>query len=198
MLPDFPEIKRHISQARSAEISSMRFGDPVLAKIRSYRQYEGDRFTIIREDGSSTTSDQRLLRSENMEFSLIDIQSRGEVAIFETVRKAHQQVAVAGRRLFSERIEETPINQVDAAGRRLSPELYLEILESLEMSFDEQGNWNEPDFWQERPNPAMLEAFKKIRKRFDEEAELKSKLDALLTLKREAFNDREANRKLAD
>ena len=133
-----------------------------------------------------------------MEFSLMDIQSRGEVAIFETVRKAHQQVAVAGRQLFSERLEETPINQVDAAGRRFSPELYLEVLESLEMSFDEQGNWNEPDFWQKRPNPTTLEALKTVRKRFDEEAELKSKLDALLTRKREAFNDREANRKLVD
>lgn len=198
MLPDFPEIKRHISQSRSAEISSMRFGDPVLAKVRSYRQHEGERFTIIREDGSSTTSPQRELRSENMEFRLTDIQSRGEVAIFETIAKAHQQIATAGRRLFSERLEEEPINRLDGAGRRFSPELYLEILESLEMSFDDEGNWNEPDFWQERPNPAMLKTIEAVRKRFDEEPELKSKLDTLLKRKREAFNDREANRKLVD
>jgi hypothetical protein len=176
----------------------MRFRDAVLAKVRSYRQHEGDRFTTIREDGSSTTSEQRQLRSENMEFRLSEIQSRGEIAIFETVLKAHQQIATAGRRLVSERLEEEPINRVDAAGRRFSPELYLEILESLEMSFDEQGNWNEPDFWQERPNPALLETVQAVRRRFDEESELKSKLETLLNTKRQAFNDREANRKLVD
>jgi hypothetical protein len=198
MFPDFPEIKSHISQSRSAEISATRFGDPVLAKVRSYRHHEGDRFTIIREDGSSTTSQQRQLRSENMEFRLPDIQSRGEVAIFETIAKAHQQIAIASRRLVSETLDEEPINRLDGAGRRFSPELYLEILESLEMSFDEQGNWNEPDFWQERPNPAMMKTVQSVRKRFDEETELKSKLNALLHRKREAFNDREANRKLVD
>ena len=66
------------------------------------------------------------------------------------------------------------------------------------MSFDDQGNWNEPDFWQERPNPAMLKTIEAVRKRFEAEPELKSQLDALLIRKREAFNDREANRKLVD
>src|SRR5690349_18459808 len=120
MLPDFPEIKRHISQSRSAEMSATRFGDRVFAKVRSYRHHEGHRFTIIREDGSSTTSEQRQLRSENMEFPLTEIQTRGEIVILETVAKAYQQIAIAGRRLFSERLEEEPINRVDAAGRRLS------------------------------------------------------------------------------
>jgi hypothetical protein len=179
-------------------MSAVGFGDPVLAKVRSYRQHEGDRFTIIREDGSSTTSSQREIRSENMEFQLTDIQSRGEIAIFETISKAHQQIAIAGRRLVSERLDEEPINRVDAGGRRFSPELYLETLESMEMSFDEHGNWNEPDFWQERPNPALLKTVEEVRKRFNEEPELKSKLDMLLNRKRKAFNDREANRKLVD
>jgi hypothetical protein len=198
MLPDFPELKKHISQSRSAQVSAQMFGDPVLAKVRSYRQNEGDRFTIIREDGTSQTSKQRELRSEALQFRLTDIQAKGEVVIFETVAKAHGQIAVAGRRLFSERIEEEPINRVDGGGRRFSPEVYLEILESLEMSFDDDGKWNEPDFWQERPNPAMLKTVEAVRKRFDEEAELKSTLDELLDRKRKAFNDREANRKLAD
>jgi hypothetical protein len=133
-----------------------------------------------------------------MEFRLTDIQSRGELAIFEAVAKAHQQVAVAGRRLFSERLDEEPINKVDVAGRPLSPDVYLEILESLELSFDDEGTWNEPDFWQERPNPATLKAFEEVRRQFDEEPELKAKLKILLDRKRKAFNDREANRKLVD
>jgi RPA family protein len=98
------------------------FGDTVLAKVRSYRQNEGDRFTIIREDGTSQTSKQRELRSEALQFRLTDIQARGEVVIFETVAKAHSQIAVAGRRLFSEKIEEEPINRVDVAKHRYSIE----------------------------------------------------------------------------
>jgi len=198
MLPDFPDVKKHISESRSAQVSAGQFGDPVLAKVRTYRQHEGDQFTIIREDGTSSTSRQREIRSEAMEFRLPEIQTRGEVAIFETVYKAFGQVHVASRRLFSERINEEPINRVDGKGRQFTSEVYLEILESLEMSFDEQGNWNEPDFWQERPNPATLRTVEAVRKRVDEDPELKSRLDALIDRKREAFNDREANRKLVD
>jgi hypothetical protein len=198
MLPDFPEVKKHISQSRSAQISSGQFGDPVLAKVRSYRQHEGNRFTIIREDGTSKTSTQQEIRSETMEFRLTDIQTRGEIAIFETVAKAHGQIAVASRRLVSERIEEEPINRFDGGGRKFNPEMYLEILESLQMSFDDAGNWNEPDFWQERPNPALQATVRAVRQRFDDEPDLKSRLDALIGRKRKEFNDREANRKLVD
>lgn len=198
MFPDFPDVKKHISQSRSADIAAGQFGDPVLAKVRTYRQHEGDRFTIIREDGTSTTSPQREIRSEAMEFRLADIQARGEVAIFETVAKAYGQVARGTRRLFSERIDEEPINRFEGGGRRFTPEVYLEILETLEMSFDDAGNWNEPDFWQERPNPKLQETVRAVRKRFDEDADLRGKLDALIDRKREEFNDREANRKLVD
>ncbi len=198
MLPDFLNVKQALSEARSAEVSGNVFGDPVLSKVRSYRQHEGDRFTIFREDGSQATSDQSLIRSEPIILDLKDIQARGEQAIYESIATARQQMSVSGKRLFAEKIEEEPINRMDAGGRRFTAELYLELLETLFVGFDEDGNMNEIDFWQEHPNPQLLANIEAEKKRFDNEPLLRAKLDALISRKRQEWNDREANRKLVD
>src|SRR5437867_984841 len=99
MLPDFLKIKRELSEVRSSEISSNPFGDPVLSKIPKYKQHEGDRFTIFREDGTQSTHNQKEIRSEPITFDLIDIQKRGERAIFETIAIGHQQMVREGRKL---------------------------------------------------------------------------------------------------
>lgn len=198
MLPDFLKIKRELSEVRYSEISSNLFGDPVLSKIRKYRQHEGNRFTIFREDGTQSTSDQRAIRSELITFDLKDIQKRGERAIWESFATAHQQIAIASRKLVSERLMEEPIPATDAKGRPFTAELYLEMLETVYFTFDEAGNWNELDFWQERPNPQFLARVESEKKRFESEPDLREKLEALIARKRQEWNDREANRKLVD
>lgn len=198
MLPDFLNIKRELSLIRYESISSNLFGDPVLSKIRTYRQHEGNRFTIFREDGTQSTSDQREIRSELVTFDLKDIQARGERAIFESLAPARQQVATAGRRLFSERLKEEPIPATHAKGRPFTAELYLEMLETVVLEFDEEGNRKDLDFWQEHPNPQLLARVESEKKRFESEPDLQEKLDALIARKRQEWNDREANRKLVD
>jgi hypothetical protein len=198
VLPDFKKVKSELSKSRAADLSSNLFGDPVLSKIRRYRQHEGDRFTIFREDGSHTTSDQRLVRSELITFEAKDIQARGEKAIYESIAKARSEIAIQGRRMVSERLEEEPVPKVDAAGRPFTAELYLEVLEAMELQFDRNGTWKEPDFWQEVPNPRMKLRIDQEMERFNREPDLKQKLDSLLDRKRQDFNDREANRKLVD
>lgn len=197
MLPDFLDVKRGLSEARSAAVSANLFGDPVLAKVRSYRQHEGSRFTIFRDDGTRATSEQKLLRSDLVTIDLTDVQARGEQAIYESVAAARQQIAIAGRKLVSETVgEESP--KMDAGGRPFTAEMYLEILDTLFIGFDEEGNWVEPDFWQEFPNPRILARVESEKKRFESEPELRERLDALIARKKREWDDREANRKLVD
>jgi hypothetical protein len=198
MLPDFKKVKKELSASRATELSSNLFADPVLSKIRHYRQHEGDRFTIFRDDGSHTTSSQKLMRSELITFEAQEIQARGERVIYESIEKARSEIAIQGRRLVSEKLEEEPVPKVDAGGRPFTAELYLESLEAMELQFDRDGTWKEPDVWQEFPNPRMKVRIEQETERFDREPDLKQRLDSLLSRKRQEFNDREANRKLVD
>jgi hypothetical protein len=177
-------------------MSSNLFLDPVLSKIRSYRQHEGDRFTIFREDGTRATSDQKLIRSELITLDLKEIQVRGERAIFEGFAPAREQLAITGRKMIGDKIDQDSPH-VDAAGRPF-PEVFLEMLEKMDLSFDDNGTWQEPEFVPPHPNPQLIARLIAGRKRFDNEPILKEKLDALLTRKRQDWNDREANRKLVD
>ncbi len=198
MLPDFLKIKRELSQVRYSDLSSNLFGDSLLSKIRKYRQHEGNRFTIFREDGTQATSDQKELRSEEVTFDLKDIHVKGERAIFATIEAARQEVALASRKLFVKVLQEAPIPVTDANGRPFTAELYLETLEKVDFDFDEEGNWKGLDFWQEYQNPQLLAKVESEKKRFASEPELREKLEALIARKRQQWNDREANRKLVD
>jgi len=198
MLPDFVKVKRELSENRSADLSSNLFDDPVLSKIRRYRQHEGDRFTICREDGTQANHPQKLVQSELITFDPKVIQSRGEQAIYESIVKARSELSMKSRRMVSQRLEEEPVPSIDAEGRPFTAELFLEALDRMELQFDQNGLWKEPDFWQEVPNPRMKLHFEKERQRFDSEPELKGELERLLVRKRKEFDDREANRKLVD
>jgi hypothetical protein len=197
VLPDFLSIKKDLSESRFSSFSSNLFGDPVLSKIPRYKQHEGDRFTIFRDDGSQATSDQKEIRSDPVTIDLKEVHKRGERAIFDSIVEARRQIAATGRRMIVEKIEqESP--SMNAQGRPFTAEIYLEMLESLFFSFDEHGNWEEPDFWQEYPNPKLLERVRSERRRFEVEPELREKLDSIISSKRQEWNDREANRKLVD
>ena len=198
MLPDFVSVKKELSEARSDAVSSNLFGDPVLDKIQSYRQHEGNRFTIFRRDGSHVTSNQQMVRSELITFDPKDIQARGEESIYESIGRAHQQVAAIGRRMISQTLEEDAVPKIDGGGRRFDADVYFEILESMDFNFDEDGKWTEPDFWQERPNPQTQLTVKRTRMKIDSEPALLKRLDSLVARKRQEWDDREANRKLVD
>lgn len=198
MFPDFLKLKKQLSEERSADLSVRHFGDAVLAKIRSYRQHEGDRFTIFRDDGSSTTKPQKQILSEPMNIDLRDVHTRGERAINESIAIATGQIAAQSRRLVATTLEEEPVPKVEAHGQRFSAEFYLKVLNAMELSFDETGKWVEPEEWQEHPNPRLMELVRKEKERFKEEPELRDQLNALLTTKKEEWDARQANRKLVD
>lgn len=198
MLPDFLKVKKELSEYRNNEVSSNLFGDPVLAKIRSYRQHEGNRFTMNRRDGSQVNSKQQMVKSELIAFDPQDIQKRGEQSIYEGIGKARQQIAAIGRRMISQKIEEDAVPKIDGAGRQFDSEVYFEVLESMEFSFDDNGTWQEPEFWQEHPNPRTQLTVKRVRMKIDSEPALRQRLDSLIARKRQEWNDREANRKLVD
>jgi hypothetical protein len=198
MLPDFLGVKKELSEARSNAVSKNLLGDPVLSKIPNYRQHEGDRFTIFRRDGTQATSSQKLIKSDLITFDAKDIQARGEGAIYEGIGKARHQIATVSRRMISEKLEEDIVPRVDGGGRAFDANVFFELLDAMDFSFNDEGTWQEPDFWQEHPNPQTQLTVKRVRMEIDTDPTLRERLDSLIARKRQEWNDREANRKLAD
>ena len=86
-------------------------------------------------------------------------------------------------------------NVVDAKGKPLTPDQFLDVMERIEMSFDQNGK---PMLPQIVCGPQMVEQMKKILEQIDTEPELKQRHDELLRRKRENWCDRESRRKLVD
>lgn len=83
---------------------------------------------------------------------------------------------------------------VNAGGKPFSKELLLTALEGMDMSFDESGK-PELTFV---AHPVMAEEMDKRWREWEEDTQFMAKYHALLGRKREAFLDRESNRKLVD
>ncbi|HET9366357.1 MAG TPA: hypothetical protein VFP71_15230, partial [Candidatus Angelobacter sp.] len=84
---------------------------------------------------------------------------------------------------------------IDAKGQPITPELYLQGLERMEVSFD--PDTLEPTF-SIVIHPAMMPAMEKLKDQMENNPEYKKQYDALMARKREEWLDRESRRKLVD
>src|SRR5712664_3595413 len=64
MLPDFHGIKRQIAADLTDRLRSDQRDDSLFSLFKHFRQHEGDRFTMIREDQSVHTSHYRRVEVE--------------------------------------------------------------------------------------------------------------------------------------
>lgn len=200
MLPDFLELKKELSNLREGNLRSSFFRDPVLLKIAAFQIHEGDRFTLLREDGTKETKKLKKV-GKKITIKLKDVQARGEKAIVEVFADAIKEIEEASKTLLENTLKtgtEAYGTAFDAGGRPFTAELYLEALENVMLTFDAQGNWEQGEMWQRHPNPIMAQQIRKELDRFNTEPALKKKLNALIKRKRKEWNVREANRKLVD
>ena len=197
MLPDFTSLKRERLQNENHDLSKRIEQGTPLSKIRSFRIHEGDRWTIFREDGSRETSTPK--RHESLvEMSRKDVHNKGEQAIQEAFSKIQADIKKSKMRLFYQTLDETieeSGNSFDARGNPVSAEMILQMWEGMELSFDEWRNWLKPSII---CNPVQTQRLKAEMNRFETDPNLKAKLNDLIQRKREEWNVREANRKLAD
>ena len=110
---------------------------------------------------------------------------------------AYQLSKARGKMIFSElnTMLDDAGQTTDAGGREFSFELWLQTLEKLEFEFDENGK---PLYPTMVIPPAMLPTVNRVFAEADQDEDKKQQLGNLLRRKREAFNAKEANRKLVD
>lgn len=194
MLPDYPNIKREISQVLTEYLQTR--------ILQRSAHMDGIAKSIIHEGGKST-----IVRASG-ETDEIDIKTAsGEAPITEDELKtmdlggirqkldaiAEEMASQQAEHFFDVLVDATNKtgNVVDGKGNPLTNELLLEVLEKMPIEFNEDGTHSDLRIV---VGPDSEETIKKLMEEFDNDPVLKDQYDRLMKRKREEFNAREASR----
>ncbi len=198
MLPDFPEEKQLLGKYWQEYLANkQRELLGFFATFPSFTIHEGDRWKIERSDGSVSEQPYEELSSE-FTVNKNDVPNLTPERIREMLDAVAEDTAQKMSHMIIKEIQDATEqvgNAINAKGRPLTKEIFLEMLDKIETEFDENGEWHppalivHPDFWK-----ANEEKFKE----WDQDQELTDRRTEIINKKREAWYAREASRKLVD
>ena len=172
--------------------------ESILGSIPRFKQHEGDRTTIGREDGTEEVLDFSNPLEATATLKTEDIRERGPLATLTAARGLAEEMARGmTRRMFDTLSEATDAigNTVNAEGKPFSSDLYLEVLKKLELAFDPEGNWIPP---QVAAAPSQAASMRRVLEQAESDPEYRRQRDAIVNCKRKEWRAREADRRLAD
>lgn len=198
MLPDFPKEKQLLSnfwnkylERKNRELLG------IFSTVPSFTVHEGDRWKIERLDGTETEQPyQELLSGFTIGFKEVpDLTPEKIRAKLDSVAEdAARQMSQSMFREIQQATEQVG-NVVDAKGKPLTKELFLEMLEKIESEFTPDGEWVPPSIVM---HPDVWKANEAKFKEWEQDKEFANRQAELINKKREAWHAREALRKLVD
>lgn len=197
MLPDFIDLKRRIARDRQGRLRDREGEESLSSLIPAFRNHEGDRFTLVREDQSVHTKEYRTFAVE-MNLKAADLLAEGARPIHEMLNKASEQMEKQLSETFQHVMTEATTEAgtvTNAAGRPFSAELYIEGIEKMELTFGDDGTWLMPTTVL---HPSRLAQFRRETSRLDTDPVLHARLTKIVDEKREVWRAREARRALVD
>lgn len=198
MLPDFPKEKELLAKFWNKYLElKHRELLGVFSTIPSFAIHEGDRWKIERSDGTESEQPYQEMSSG----FTIDLNEVPDLTP-EKIRAKLDAVAEDGTRQMSQSIfreiqqaTEQVGNTVDAKGKPLTKELFLEMLEKIETDFTPDGQWIPPSIVM---HPDVWKANEAKFKEWEQDIEFTDRQTEIINKKREAWHAREALRKLVD
>jgi len=177
MLPSFPKLERHRSRANNARIRQLvRAMAPMVAAVSQRVQHEGNGFYIERQsdehDEVEPTAISASLKLTNLRLADL-IPERCDAMLKEIA----MQMARGQTEMMVDKIRdvtERTGNVVEGGGKPFTAEMFIDVIETMEHSFDERGNWKAPTFF---GGPARDEAFAAEMKKALESPRLKAVID---------------------
>lgn len=199
MLPDFPKIKKDLDKIARAHLRACIHSiDPVLAKMPSSIQHEGDTRsyeTVDRQEVplnyERTESVLNIPFAELIELSINDIFNKLGECAEEFARSMSKQFY----RIMDQATREAG-TAVDAKGKPFSFQLYLEALETVEIQFDETED--KPDIPMIIMGPQQYAKCKREIESWATDAEKIDHIEKVIHRKYQEWYDRENNRKLVE
>ena len=193
MLPDFPKVKRKYIEAIDRYLRVLIQQDPLFLGIREEHHFEGNRMLYGTMDGDINQGDYKVAKSESV-IKREDIISKGVEAYLEQIRNAAEEMKRQKAETMFSKIREVTDrtgNVVNAKGRPLDFELYLEVLKKMWIDFDEDGKAILPTLV---VSPEQGDKLQTLMPEWLNNPKFKETME----MKRKEWNDRESNRKLVD
>ena len=197
MLPDFPKIKRKWSDMFVRMLRKRIHQGSFLSQIRTTRHFEGDRQRVTDVTGDTEESDYETF-SEALEVNRQDLIDRGPIAYMASLEKIAKEFESQQSKMIFERVNKVTAktgNMVNAGGQDINPDLILQVLETIEIDFNEAGQPRLPTLV---ASPEQIQRLKEKMPEWEKDESYKRKFDELIKRKRQEWNDRESHRKLVD
>lgn len=196
MLPDLPQIKKILNLILDGYIKRQ-----VLKKLGPFSDvnrsvaHEGNRMRIYRADGSVEDSEFKEL-SSMIEISQDEMTSLTHDVLMEKIERLTDEMAIKSHSFFLSILEdsvEKTGNVIDQKGRPIDAEAIFNLINKMEIDFDESGN----------PVPLALDGPHQLQVKIidilneiNSDPVLSVRLAEIYTRKRLAYRDRQAARKL--
>lgn len=198
MIPDFPQEKEILNQfwtnyliAKHRELLGF-FGT-----LPAHMNHEGHQWELNRADGTGDNQPYHEIEGL-MTIEISEVPFLTPDKIRNKLDKIAEDMArQISQGMFAEisRVAKEVGNEVNAEGQTLNQELFLQMLEKMDLDFDENGNWNPPTIV---IHPDLWESKKEEMKSWETDNEFLSKKKAIIEKKKEEWRDRENHRKLVD
>ena len=196
MLPDFPELKRRVDRRIVAEFNAQRAATiHVFEEVPKFCLHQGKRLIIVRADGVEGEAEIKQLRVE----SSISRDEYDTLSPHELAQRVTQAGIEMGRKQLE--LAYAEINQavtatgnvVATGGKPVGPEHILQVLETVQIDFDQKGR---PKFPTIVAHPDSMPQFKEAVEAIERNADLRTRCDRIICAKKEEWRARESNRKL--
>lgn len=197
MLPDFPKTKSEISKRLSLRLRQKTTQLSVLTSLaRPIVQHEGTLHSYPQEGFGNVTDGFehfqvpiKLTLDELKSLTGSKLAEKMDAMAEEMARKTSEH----GYRVLDQ-VTAKAGNVLDASGQPFDKGHFLSMLEMVDMGFTPEGK---PDFTIVA-HPDMVQALLSCWPEWEKDLEFMRRYESLLSMKREAWLDRESDRKLVD
>jgi len=201
MLPDFPKLRRELDGYAMVKLHVMaRQIEPILAEIRGITQHEGDvlAYDQLTQDGVRVVTEGfnevRVPFETKLEHVPTLMGEKLDAKLWGIAEHIAGQMAGSLRETLNTATREAG-TAVAANGAPMSKDLWLQVMERVEMNFDPKTGRPEQVLW---AGPQIIEAMQKAWEEWSQDREFMRKYKDLLARKYEDWRDRESRRKLVD
>lgn len=197
MLPDLPKLKSDIAQVFHVIFKNrVNAYLGVVGEVPRYLIKEGSNPVTLRSDASRDETTLKAASAETVfnleEIPNLSVESR--IARLDTAaREMADQISSHAFATINEAVDKVG-NVVDAKGKPFSAEAVFEVLEKIQMDFDDDGIKHK-EITVVIP-PALTERVRETIEQIHQDPELSKRYEEIIDKKRMEWRDREAARKL--
>jgi hypothetical protein len=197
MLPDFPRLKTVLARQAGDFIEAYVQQDPLLSRIRRVPVFEGNELVVqYANGGEKTTGFERILHA--FEVNKEELIDKGVIAYHEKLPEIAEEALRRRKELLFRRTGEAceeAGTAIDAQGRPFGPDLFLEMLERVEIDFDEDGQPRLPTVV---VSPEMGAYIRSHMAKWEADEQFQARRAQIIEEKRNRWIDRESHRQLVD